>query len=161
MFRFSSETRIHNETAYPDKEVERIIRGEIAAAEIRQGLEITVRYSRGSGHSGWWRSYWYPDRGEDGPQILIRLPRPGFPVSDYLPYDRKREAGRSFPCADWREALVATVAHEIEHHRQYERGERVGRRGSGRRRKDVEVRCDLAAYRAWQAYRKKKGRAAA
>jgi hypothetical protein len=53
------------------------------------------------------------------------------------------------------------AAHELEHHRQFEAGERSGRRGSGRRRREVEVRCDLAAWRAWQAYRKKKGRQAA
>jgi hypothetical protein len=152
---------IVNHTTYPDKEVERILREELAAAEIRQRLEINIRYARAGGHSGWWRSYWYPDRGEDGPQILIRLPRPGHEVDDYHPYDRKRESGKRFPLEDWREALVAVAAHELEHHRQFEAGERSGRRGSGRRRREVEVRCDLAAWRAWQAYRKKKGRKAA
>ena len=53
--------KVTNHTDYPDGEVERIIRAELKAAEIRTGLEITVRYSRkGSGAaSGWWRSYWW------------------------------------------------------------------------------------------------------
>jgi hypothetical protein len=156
-------TKVFNETDYPDKEVERLIRHELQAAEIRGHLEITVRYSRqgSGGASGWWRSYWYPDRGERCPQILIRIPRPGVTVGNYQPYERRGEAGKSFPREDWQEALVSVAAHEIEHHRQYEAGERTGHRGSGRRRSQVEVRCDLAAYRAWAAYRRKKGRAAA
>lgn len=144
--------KIVNHTAYPDVEVETIVRQQLADAEV-SGVTVTIRHTKGHYAHGWWRSYWYPDKGEDRPQILVRLPKPGVEIGDYVPYRRKREEGRRFPLADWREALVSTVAHEIEHHRQYESGERRGKRGSGSRRSQVEVRCDLAAYRAWRRWR--------
>ncbi len=147
-----------NNTAYPDKEVKKIVLAELAAAEINDGLVVTVKHCGSSHAGGWWRGYWYRADGEDRPQIQIRLPKPGVAIGDYKPYFRKREQGRSFPLATWQEALVAVAAHEAEHHRQYRGGERRGTRGSGTRRSQVEVRCDLAAYRAWLAYREAAGK---
>lgn len=146
--------KVVNHTAYPDAEVRRIVRAQLREAEV-SGVTVTVRYARGRSAHGWWRSYWYLSKGEDRPQILVKLPRPGVEIADYVPYERKREQGRSFPLADWREALVAIVAHEAEHDRQYHTlGER---RQKGKRRSQVELRCDLAAYRAWRRWREAQG----
>lgn len=152
-----TDVKIVNETDYPDGEVERLVRAEVEHAELRLGVTITVAYRpKGDGYaSGYWRSYWYADQGEDRPQIMIRLPRPGVTVLPYLPYSRKREEGKRFERANWQEALVSVAAHEIEHARQHQAGERPGRRKSGRRRSQVELRCDLAAYRAWLRYRER------
>lgn len=163
MFRLIPATiEIKNHTDYPDAEVKRLILHEAKQAEIRNGITITVRYSSRAtpgAASGRWRPYWYPGDGEDRPQILIRLPRPGAEITDYHPYPRKREQGKRFPLADWREALVSIAAHELEHARQHQAGERAGRRKSGHRRSQVEIRCDLAAWRAWRAYREQQGEA--
>lgn len=156
----AAEVKVVNHTAYPDREVKKIIMAQLRAAEV-DGVTVTVRYASGRYPHGWWRSYWYPGRGESGPQILIRLPKPGVEIGDYIPYERKRERGRSFPHADWREALVSTIAHEAEHHRQFTvLGERKGWNGSGKRRSQVEVRCDLAAFRAWRRWREQQEKAA-
>lgn len=146
---------VTNHTSYPTAEVGHIIRQELKGAEV-DGVAVTVRYAKQGRFGGWWRSYWYPDT-EDRPQILVRLPEPGFKIDDYVPYQRKREQGKRFSLEDWQEALVAIIAHEAEHHRQYQLGERSGRRGSGRRRSQVELRCDLAAYRAWKRWREERG----
>lgn len=144
--------KIVNRTAYPTAEVKRLVRQQLRDAEVGD-VCVTVRYSSDHHASGWWRAYWYPDYGEDRPQILVRLPKPGITIADYTPYERVREQGRAFPLADWREALVAIAAHEAEHHRQrFVLGET---KANGKRRSQVELRCDLAAFRAWRRWREK------
>lgn len=156
MFRLvPGDIKIVNDTDYPDGEVERLIMDEVKHAELRLGVTFTIGYRNDGYASGYWRSWWYADSDEDRPQISIKLPRPGVPVLDYIPYARKREEGKRFPRANWQEALVSVAAHEIEHARQHQVGERPGRRKSGRRRSQVELRCDLAAYRAWVRYRER------
>jgi hypothetical protein len=142
--------KVVNRTAYPDAEVRRIVRQQLRDAEVSD-VCVTVRQTKDSHAGGYWRAYWYPEDGEDRPQILVRLPKPGVTIADYAPYERVREQGRAFPLADWREALVAITAHEAEHHRQrFVLGERKGYK---KRRVDVELRCDLAAFRAWRRWR--------
>lgn len=152
--------RVVNESSHPTKTVERLVRSTLADLDVRS-CTVRIVDSKSSWTSGWWES-----GGWSGSQILIRLVKPGVTPSEYIPYHRIRESGKRFPLADWKEALVAVAAHEGEHHRQFfVLGERSGRRarktrdgrvlrpGSGRRRVDVELRCDLAAYRAWKRYR--------
>lgn len=142
---------VTNKTSYPTKTVERLVRAEAEAAGLHR-VNVTIDYARrGSGYaSGWAENH--------GAKVLIRLPRRGVQLSGYVPYRRLRESGKAFPYADWKEALVAVAAHEFEHQRQWQvLGEYRHRRGSGKRRTDVELRCDLAAYRAWKAYRQKQG----
>lgn len=147
--------KVVNKTTYPIADVRRIVRKQLREAEVSD-VAVTVKHTNDHHASGWWRAYWYPDNGEDRPQILVRLPKPGVSIADYTPYKRKREQGKSFPLADWREALVAVVAHEAEHHRQrFVLGERKG--VPGKRRSQVELRCDLAAYRAWCRWREARG----
>ncbi len=157
-------TRVVNESSYPTKTVERIVLAQARDLGVEK-THVTVlvrdaklnRWSTKQYASGYWQ---YLGGAWARSEIVIRLPKRGHPIGDYHPYERKREQGKSFPLADWKEALVAVAAHELEHHRQrVVLGEvagtraRRGRPGSGHRRVDVELRCDLAAYRAWKRYR--------
>jgi len=137
---------IRNATDYDTKEVRRLARRTLRVFEVT-GVEVTVNYTRKrDGHvRGWYRNYWYPKRGEKGPQIRASLPRPEETIQPYTPYRRKGEMGKKFDMTDWREALVAIVAHEATHHKQGCR-----RNGKGGFR---ELDCDLAAYRAVIYYR--------
>lgn len=148
--------RIRNLTAYPTKTIERLVHAELDNAGVT-GVTVEIVYNRGGGYTTglWeWRGWRH--------MITIRMPRRGIRIQPYHPYARQREMGRDFALLDWKEALVAVAAHEAEHARQFQvLGETRGRRGSGRRRSQVEVRCDLAAYRAVMAYRKRRGKVAA
>lgn len=141
-----------NETAYPTKTVERLVRFALEHRGVeRLSLNVRVIHSRHQYATGFWRDYWYPEDGEDRPQILLRIPRRDVVVGDYVPYHREREQGKRFALADWKEALVAIAAHEAEHARQ---NASPMPRGRGRKRRvDVELRCDLAAFRAVRDWR--------
>ncbi len=136
---------VRNHTEYDSKEVAALVRIVLRDFEC-DDVCVTVRHRNGTYATGRYREYWYPSRGEDRAQILIRLPRPGVAIHDYHPYLR-RDAPEPFPLPDWKAALVAFVAHEAMHHRQ------TPRNGYGRTRKRgryVEVECDYAALRAVQ-----------
>jgi hypothetical protein len=149
--------RLDNDTSYPTREIRTLVMRELRALDVADWIHVKVSWSKDGYTRGRARDYWYPESGEDRPVILVKLPRPDRKIDDYVPYDRKREGGRTFPLADWREALVAVTAHEAEHHRQWRLGDRRHRRGSGSRRVDVELRCDLAAFRAWRIHRDRYG----
>lgn len=141
--------RVINETSYPSGEVSRLVRWTLSTFEA-DCVDVTVSYSRKRDGitRGFYRDWWYPAKGETQPQIRVSLPRPEDAVAPYEPYRRKRERGKVIDLADWREALVAIVAHEATHHRQADRD--VAYR---------EVDADLAAFRAVGYYREKAGNA--
>jgi len=112
-----------------------------AVAKLRRGVDVGERHAlnaldidRAGGDARAKRQ-----RGEDREQIIVSLPR-GERIDSYIPY-RRRQAPPSFELNDWREAVVAIVAHEGQHHRQLPRA-RFGER-----------ECDWAAYRAVMRYR--------
>lgn len=142
--------KIVNCTEYDTAEVRRLTRAVLKDAECTDVcVHIIHRRNRMSNHTGGqYRSYWWPSKGEDRPQILVSLPRPGVKIESYHPYQR-RDAPEVMPLNDWREALVAVLAHEAEHHRQS--------RKRGRQRRMVEVECDWAAHRALRRYREAAG----
>lgn len=152
--------RIVNETEYDTKEVRRLVRRALRYIDAASDVTVTVVYRRRSKNdpearyaSGHYREYWFPSKREDQPQIRVSLPRPSVVPGNYNPYPRLRESGVEFEIRDWREALVAVVAHEGMHHRQ------TPRNGYGRRRgRYVEAECDLAAYRAVGYHREDEAR---
>lgn len=155
---------VRNESSYPTKTVEKLVRSTMADLDVvSAAVRVIVRHSTHRYTTGHWE---FLGGSFGAAEIVIRLPKRGVQIGGYHPYERKREQGKAFPLADWKEALVAVAAHEAEHHRQrWVLGERAGRRerrgrdgrvlraGSGHRRVDVEIRCDLAALRAWRRYR--------
>lgn len=145
---------IHNESDYPTDEVRSIVRRALVDLDVRE-VRIRVRNRRNDSprSSGHYREYWYPSRGEDRPQILVTLPRPGIQPHEYRPYERARGDCPTFPIEDWREKLLAIAAHEGMHHRQTPRNAYGSRKRRGRY---VESECDMAAYRAVMRYRKEK-----
>jgi len=132
--------KVKNLTEHDSAEVRRLVRQTLRDFDI-SAVAVTIRYRRGgSTHAtGRYRASWYPQRGEDREQIIVSLPR-GERIDSYIPY-RRRQAPPSFELNDWREAVVAIVAHEGQHHRQLPRA-RFGER-----------ECDWAAYRAVMRYR--------
>lgn len=109
-------------------------------------VTITIKHTNNDRFSGYYRPFWYPEKKEDRPQVLVRIPKPGIQIHDYKAYRRTvTEQGKDFPLNTWQEALVAIVAHELMHHRQSSRRQYGRIKGRGR---FVEVECDLAAYRA-------------
>jgi len=137
-----SRIKVVNETQYDTTEVRSIVKRVLADFECKNVCVRVIHRRRNDGYSGGrYRGYWYPSRKEDRPQILVSLPKPGVALAPYTPYQR-RGAPETFELRDWREALVALVAHEANHHRQ------------ARKRKGmVEVECDWAAQRAVRRWR--------
>jgi hypothetical protein len=120
-------------------------------------VHVKIHYRRGnSGHTtGHYRPWWIPSDDEDRAVIRVGLPKPGVAIDTYAPYVR-RDAPPKFELRDWREALIALVAHEGMHHRQTPRNAyRSSRQAMYRgRHRYVESECDWAAYRAvkrWEA----------
>jgi hypothetical protein len=145
--------RVENTTDYPDAEVRRLVRAVIRDMEVND-VHVKVRQRRDGHVTGRYRNWWTPGDGEDRPVITASLPKPGVELAAYMPYER-RDAPPAFDLADWREALVAIVAHEAMHHRQTPRnGFRSSRKVKGGRRRYVESECDWAAYRMVRLYRR-------
>lgn len=142
---------IHNESEYPSDEVRVIVRRALVDLDVEQ-VRVRVRSRKNDSRrtTGYYREYWYPSRGEDRPQILITLPRPGLQPHDYVPYARVRGECPTFGIRSWREKLLAIAAHEGLHHKQTPRNAY----GSRKRGRYVESECDMAAFRAVMRYRK-------
>lgn len=135
---------VRNKTEYPDAEVKELVLETLREFEC-EFLEVQVYHTHDQYVRGNYREYWRPKRGESRPVATIGIPRPGIEIADYLPYERAREQGKSFPLPTWQDALVAVAAHEGMHHKQ------TPRNGYGtmkKRGRFVEVEADLAAYRA-------------
>lgn len=146
-----------NRTAYPDAEVQRLVRFAFADLELPSRFSVLVRVGytrRGGACSG--HAYGYVHAAKDVPakaawEVRLRLDRPGgYPSRPW------REHGIEFAFADWQEALVMIAAHEGKHIEGYQTGH-GGR--SNRARLNLtgyqeEARCD--AYAAWclDLYRK-------
>lgn len=147
---------VRNHTEYDTHEVARLIRATLRDLEV-DDVCVTVRHRGDQYVSGRYREYWWPHRGEDRPQITLRLPRPGIAIADYHCYAR-RDAPEPFALPDWQTALVAITAHEGMHHRQTPR-HAYGRTRGVRYR---EAECDWAAVRAVRRYtaQREKGGAA-
>lgn len=152
---------VRNQTEYPDSDVKALVLDVLKQMDVR-GVCVTVKHWRhgDSIHaSGWYRPHWYPSRGEDREQISVTLPRLGTPIAPYEPYKRIHTDCPTFDLTDWREALVAIVAHEGQHARQTPRnGYRSSRAvkrdgGTGARARYVESEADMAAYRYVKRHR--------
>lgn len=144
--------RIRNKTGYDTPEVARLVRGVLKDMEIDM-IEVRVGYSRSGGTTGRYREFWYPSEGEDRPVIICCLPKPGLEILPWQPYTRQ-QAPPVFVLEDWREALVAIVAHEAMHARQTPRnGFASSKKIIGGKRRYVEHECDWAAFRAVRRYR--------
>ena len=144
--------KISNLTDYSSAEVRRLVRATLRDLDA-DDVAVTVRYAVGRRRDHWggrYREFWYPTRGEDRPQISARIPPQGageWPLT-YRPYSR-RDAPPILELGDWRELLVAVVAHEGKHHLQTPRhqyGRKAGRKAAPPRFREVEA--DWAAYRA-------------
>jgi len=154
--------RITNRSQYPAAEVRQLVRRALNDLDITD-VHVQIYHRKGeSGHTtGRYREYWYPRRKEDRPVIQVGLPKVGVPICDYIPYQRK-QSPPEFELRDWREALLAIVAHEGMHHRQtprnyYRSTREVARTGSQGRARYVEHECDWAAYRAVKRWRDENG----
>lgn len=146
--------RVSNSSPYPAAEVRRLVRATLRDLDAGW-VHVRVHTSRvRDGHTrGEYRSWWYPDRGEDRPVIRVSMPPLGVAPAPYRPYAR-RQAPPAFDLLDWREYLIAIVAHEGLHHRQTPRnGYRSSRKIRGLRHRYVEHECDWAAYRAVRRWR--------
>jgi hypothetical protein len=133
---------IKNNSEYPTREVKKLVRQALGYNDITTGISVDVRHfvkKTGCGQERTWMGGWYAAGRRS---ILAKIVKPGWRPYIYDPYDRKRGTCPSFPLNDWREQLVALVAHEGQHHRQWLANERY-----------VENDCDLAAYRAVTYYR--------
>lgn len=132
--------RITNESEYPTREVNKLVRQTLGYQDITRGVSVVVRHFvkrttlgqqrtwMGGGYDTWAR------------EIEAKIVKPGYQPRPYNGYERKREKVPKFELADWREQLVAIVAHEAKHHLQ-----RPG--------PYVESDADYAAMRAVRYYR--------
>lgn len=128
---------ITNNSEYPTREVNKLVRRSLGYLDITRGIRVEVCHFQkktGLGQERTWMGGWYSTRTRT---IKAKIVKPGYRPHVYVPYSRKREGGKRFELADWREQLVALVAHEGMHHIQ-----------NLRRQPYREVDCDLAAYRA-------------
>jgi hypothetical protein len=139
---------ITNKSEYPTREVKKLVRKTLGYADITDGISVVVTHFQKKTWSGerTWMGGWYDPRKRE---IVAKIVKPGWKPTAYYPYQRKPQVAPTFELRDWREQLVALVAHEAHHHRQR-------RRPKGNR--FVEVECDLAAYRAVQYLREDEGR---
>ena len=128
-----------------------IVLGALRDLDVR-GVCVTIRQRRNDSPSGkgWYREWWIPAKGEDRPQIRITLPSPGIQPAPFHPHKRVRGECPVFVVADWREKLLALVAHEGMHARQTPRN---GYGTTKQRGRYVEAESDMAAYRAVMRYR--------
>lgn len=164
---------IRNETEYPTRELEEIVRRELSAVELRgRGVLVTVRYTRqtkgrvrssqngdywlnpysGTAYTGlphdmqpWPASAWY------GVKLRVAAPNVGaFPMRRGAwrfgwEDDGNRGEFPVFCPTDWREALVIIAAHEARHVEDY-----ANRRSSSGRQ--GELRCELYARQRLDRY---------
>ena len=125
---------IVNTSNYPTREVKKIVRRALGyvGVDVRR---VTVQHfvKRTWAGERTWMGGWY----QPGGAIVAKIVKPEYKPHDYVPYSRKRGTCPRFELRDWREQLVALVAHEAYHHRQWLRSEPY-----------VEADADLAAYRA-------------
>jgi len=146
--------RITNSSEYPTREVNRLVRRALANLDITDGVTVEVTHfvkKTGLGQERTWMGGgYYPWRRH----VVAKIVKPGLKPHRYCSYRRKREQGPDFELRDWREQLVALVAHEGNHHRQ-----KLERRRH--RSRYVEVECDWAAYRAVQYLREDESKKAA
>lgn len=135
---------ITNKSEYPTREVKKLVRKALGYADITDGLSVVVTHFQkktGFGNERTWMGGWYNPRRRE---IVAKIVKPGWKPNAYHPYQRKPQVAPTFELRDWREQLVALVAHEANHHRQ---------RSRPRGNRYVEVECDLAAFRAVQYLR--------
>jgi len=131
---------IRNDSRYPTREIKKLVRQTLGYQDITSGISVVVCHhvkKTGLGQERTWMGGYYDVRRRT---IVAKIVVPGLEPYRYVPYTRKRGTCPSFDLADWREQLVALVAHEAKHH--------VQRPGPY-----VEADADLAAYRAVTYYR--------
>jgi hypothetical protein len=134
--------RITNDSEYPTREVNKLVRRTLGYLDIERGIRVRVTHFQKKTWSGaerTWVGGWYSTHGRS---ILAKIVKPGYAPRAYHGYERKREQCPTFELRDWREQLVAIVAHEAMHHRQNLKGLPYR-----------EIDCDLAALRAVGYYR--------
>ena len=132
--------RIANETVHDGRSVAAIVRWALREMEV----DTYVRSIRVAHHTGEhsWQGRWFEGRRH----AVIRIGKT-FPAKTNV-YKRKRDKMPVGPVlADWREALVWGLGHELKHARQHR---------SGRPRREVET--EWAAYRLLQAWLVKHGK---
>lgn len=166
-----------NETVYPSREMGKIVRwvmkyldlsgepcyikikhhngkhayqGRFYANASNHGRTIYKEPYRGAGYE---EPTWVAPKVPRGYVHLIvcRIGKPGtYPCENHV-YDRKDSPG-TWMVEDWQEALVAILAHEAMHLRQYNKNPR------GKRGRMNEVETEWAAFRLWKEWRDEQGR---
>jgi hypothetical protein len=160
-------TRAENHTEYPARDVRRLVRWacrDVGLDECVPSGHVLVRVRHhGGAHPYQGRCYWDVSRYRGGPisvpdgvrhLLVCRLPHLG--ACEYpAVHDRGLRGGPPpITVNGWEESLVAIVAHEATHLRQFAT---VTDRSSKGRPRVSEVECEWAEFRALVRFRRRRG----
>ena len=150
---------IRNQTAYPDDEVDRLVRWAVAQFDVKETL-VVVSYTRNnSPYSGmaynslpydmkpWPKSAWYGMKLRIGRPHVYPYPDPCWRHGGLWNYKPDSE-WPLWMCETWQETLVMLAAHEAKHIEDYQHKPR-------NKRRRPELACELAADRVVKQFKKR------